>query len=163
MPEASDQRSEASIHSPEAPKRVKGPIRHFTDLIVYRRAFALAMQVFKLSQRWPSEERYALTDQVRRSSRAVGANIAEAWAKRRYPAHWVSKLTDADGEGHETEHWIGCAFKHGYITREEFDSLRSELHEVGKMLGAMMARPTAFGVRSLAPDPGSGPLSSDLL
>lgn len=87
-----------------------GPIRHFTDLIVYRRAFALAIRVFDLSRTWPAEERYALTDQIRRSSRSIGANIAEAWAKRRYAAHWISKLSDADGEAHETEHWLGCAY-----------------------------------------------------
>lgn len=133
---------------PEVSRQSKGPIRHFTDLLVYRRAFALAMRIFELSRQWPAEERYALTDQVRRSARSVGANIAEAWAKRRYSAHFVSKLSDADAEAHETEHWLGCALKHGYLMREEFDLLRAELKEVGKMLGGMMSKPESFTSRS---------------
>ena len=122
----------------------KGPIRHFSDLLVYRRAFALAVRIFEISKDWPVEEKYALTDQLRRSSRSIGANIAEAWAKRRYPAHFVSKLSDADAEAHETEHWLACALKHGYIERERFDAERAELAEIGKMLGAMMNKPEKF-------------------
>ncbi len=79
-------------------------IQHFTELAVYQRSTELAERVFILSRTWPAEERYALTDQIRRAARSVGANLAEAWAKRRYEAHFVSKLTDADGENHEVEH-----------------------------------------------------------
>ena len=147
MPEARGQKSEASVSKPSKPP---GPIRHFSDLIVYRRAFAIAMRVFSLSKGWPLEERYSLTDQVRRSSRSIGANIAEAWAKRRYPAHLISKLTDADGEAHETEHWLGCALRHGYLAQKDFDALRDDLREVGKMLGSMLTHPERFGIRPLS-------------
>jgi four helix bundle protein len=82
----------------------EGMVTHFTELVVYQRSFALAGQIFVLSKRWPPEERYSLTDQIRRASQSVGANVAESWGKRRYEAHFVSKLTDADGENHEVEH-----------------------------------------------------------
>ena len=89
-----------------------------------------------MSRTWPPEERYALTDQVRRSSRSVGANIAEAWGKRRYEASFVAKLVDADGEAHETEHWLINAEAHGYITNEQLSGLRSRLAEVGRTRAA---------------------------
>jgi four helix bundle protein len=127
---------------------MSGPINHFSDLIVYQKAFALSMRIFELSKNWPTEERYALTDQVRRSSRSVGANIAEAWAKRRYGAHFVSKLSDSDAELHETEHWLMCALKHGYLTRDNFTSLSAELTEVGKMLGSMIRKPDSFLIKA---------------
>lgn len=119
-------------------------INHFSDLLVYRKAFTLGLQVFACTKDWPREEKYALTDQVRRSSRAVGAAIAEAWGKRRYEAHFVAKFTDADAELHETEHWLGCALKHDYLSRERFDQLRIEISEVGRMIGSIMANPTPF-------------------
>jgi four helix bundle protein len=127
---------------------MSGPINHFSDLIVYQKAFGLSMRVFELSRNWPVEERYALTDQVRRSSRSVGANIAEAWAKRRYGAHFVSKLSDSDAELHETEHWLMCALKHGYLARDDFASLSAELTEVGKMLGSMIRKPDSFLIKT---------------
>lgn len=120
------------------------PIRHFTDLIVWQKAHAVAQEVYRLSKTWPSEEKYALTDQIRRSSRSVGANIAEGWGKRRYEAAFVAKLVDADGEAHETEHWLINAEGHGYITAEQSIDLRSRLTEVGRMLGAMMKNPAPF-------------------
>jgi four helix bundle protein len=132
----------------EARGQLKGPIHHFSDLVAYRRAFGIGVRIFDLSRTWPVEEKYALTDQVRRSSRAVGANIAEAWAKRRYPAHFVSKLSDADAELHETEHWLGCALKHGYLLQEQFNALRCELMEIGRMPGGMMVKPESFAPRS---------------
>jgi four helix bundle protein len=89
-----------------------------------------------------------LTDQVRRSSRSVGANIAEAWGKRRYEAHFVSKLSDADAELHETEHWLRFAQAHGYITPAELKEMTSLLDEVGRMLGSMMSRPAPFVLAS---------------
>ncbi len=81
---------------------------------------------------------YSLTDQIRRSSRSVGANIAEAWAKRRYPAHFTSKLTDADGELQETQHWLSRAHDYGYLDGKEFDVLRDQSNQVGRQLGAML-------------------------
>ena len=124
--------------------RKSGPIRHFTDLIVWQKAHAVAQGVFRLSKSWPSEERYALTDQVRRSSRSVGANIAEAWGKRRYEASFGAKLVDADGEAHETEHWLINAEAHGYISDSQLADLRSQLGEVGRMLGSMLNKPASF-------------------
>ncbi len=76
------------------------------DLKVYQQAYALAMEIFSISKQWPSEERFSLTDQIRRSSRSVCTNLREAWAKRRYEAHFVSKLTDCDGENSETDTWL---------------------------------------------------------
>jgi four helix bundle protein len=119
-------------------------IRHFTDLIAYQKAFELGRQVFRLSKDWPSEERYALTDQVRRSSRSVGANIAEAWGKRRYEAHFLSKLTDADAELLETEHWLRCALDHGYVSSAQFEELHALMREIGRILGSIMQNPTPF-------------------
>src|SRR5450759_1480766 len=89
-----------------------GKIESFRDLQSYQKACALDYAVFLETRHWPAEEKFALVDQVRRSSRSIGANLAEAWAKRRYPAHFVSKLTDADGELQETRHWLGRALKY---------------------------------------------------
>ncbi len=119
-------------------------IRHFTDLLVYQKAFELGRSVFRASKTWPPDERYALTDQARRAARSVGANIAEAWGKRRYEAHFVSKLSDADTELLETEHWLLCAKDHGYITAEQFDQLHSLMREIGKILGSIMQNPAPF-------------------
>lgn len=90
---------------------------------MYRTAFDAAMQIFEVSKKWPAEERYSLTDQIRRSSRSVCEQVAEAWRKRRYPAHFRSKLTDADSEAAETQSWLEFAFRCGYITQEQFSSL----------------------------------------
>jgi len=84
-------------------------VTHHKELRVYQQAFDAAMRVYRLSRRWPPEERYSLTSQVCRSSRSVCGNIAEAWRKRRYPNHFVSKFSDADGEGAETQNWLGFA------------------------------------------------------
>lgn len=89
-------------------KNRKNILRHF-DLDVYKKAFAAATRIFELSKSFPTEERYSLTDQIRRSSRSVCANLAAAWRKRRYPAHWVSKLSDSEAEAAETQTWIQFA------------------------------------------------------
>jgi len=94
-------------------------IESFRDLKVYKLAFELQQQVFDLTRRFPQEERYALSDQIRRSSRSVGANISEAWQKRRYAAHFVSRLSDADGEQAETQHWLASSIACGYISVEQ--------------------------------------------
>ena len=114
------------------------------ELTVYKKAYALAMRVFELSKRFPAEERYALTGQVRRSSRSVCNNLREAWAKRRYPAHFVSKLTDCDGENNETDTSIDFARDCGYITDEEHRVLTAQSTKVGKMLGSMINNPDPF-------------------
>jgi four helix bundle protein len=119
-------------------------ITHFTELRVYQRSFALAGSIFLISKRWPSEERFALTDQVRRAARSVGANISEAWGKRRYEAHFVSKLSDADAENHETEHWLLSARRDGYLAETELSEMLEAKKDVGRMLGAMMQNPGPF-------------------
>jgi four helix bundle protein len=95
-----------------------GSIRHFRELEVYQLVMAAAMKLFELSKRFPLEEKYSLTDQVRRSSRSVCANIGEAWRKRRYPNAFVSKLSDAEAEAAETQVWIEFAVKCGYLDPE---------------------------------------------
>jgi four helix bundle protein len=96
------------------------PVRHFRDLDVYQNALTVGLRVYKISKKFPAEERYALTDQIRRSSRSVCANIAEAWRKRRYEAAFVSKLSDAETEAAETQVHAEFAFKHDYLSRGEF-------------------------------------------
>lgn len=90
-------------------------IQSFEELEVYQFAFELQQEIFELSRRFPKYESYSLTDQIRRSSRSIDANIAEAWRKRVYPAHFASKLTDADGENAETQHWLRTASACQYI------------------------------------------------
>lgn len=119
-------------------------IRSAKDLIVYQKAYRLAMEVFVVSKSFPKEERYSLTDQIRRSSRSVGANLREAWAKRRYVAHFLSKLTDADGENAETDTWIDFAPYCDYLNEETHRKLSEQCVEVGKMLGAMLNNPQPF-------------------
>jgi four helix bundle protein len=119
-------------------------IRSFRELRVYQEAFDLQQEVFQLSKRWPSEEKYALTDQVRRSSRSVGANIAESWAKHAYPAHFSSKLTDADGELQETAHWLATAFACEYLNESQHSALQNQLSEIGGGLGKMISMPEKF-------------------
>jgi four helix bundle protein len=114
------------------------------DLDVYKKAYALSMEIFHLSKFWPAEEKYSLTDQVRRSSRSVCSNLREAWAKRRYEAHFVSKLSDCDGENSETDTWLDYARDCGYITKEKHIELTREVIEVGKMLGSMLNNPVPF-------------------
>ena len=118
--------------------------RSFRDLIVYQKARAVAKRVFEISKRFPREEMYSLTDQARRSSRSVGAQISEAWAKRRYEKHFVSKLTDADGEQQETQHWTDTAVDCGYLTTAEAGSLNRELAEIGRMLNSMIEKAASF-------------------
>jgi four helix bundle protein len=116
-------------------------ISSFKDLRVYKLAFELQQEIFAVSKRFPVEERYSLTDQIRRSSRSIGANISEAWQKRPYIAHFVSKLTDADGEQAETQHWLETAAACKYILEPEEKTMSERCSRIGRMLGAMMADP----------------------
>lgn len=118
--------------------------KSFRELIVYRKSRLVAKQIFKITKSFPKEERYSLSDQVRRSSRSIGAQIAEAWAKRRYEKHFVSKLTDADGEQQETQHWIDTAEDCNYLNPEQADKLNSELSEIGRMLNGMVEKSNLF-------------------
>src|SRR5213083_2551175 len=114
------------------------------DLTVYVKAYELAMRIFELSKKFPPEERFALTGQIRRSSRSVCLNLREAWAKRRYEAHFVSKLTDCDGENSETDSALDFAKDCAYITDQEHAELTSLSREIGKMLGSMIRAPHTF-------------------
>lgn len=118
----------------------------FQDLLAYKKSFALAMKIFKITKVFPKEETYSLTDQIRRSSRSVPVTIAEAYRKRIYPKHFHSKLTDSDGENSETQVWLEFAVSCEYITRETYEILLSESIEVGKLLNYMILHPEKFGV-----------------
>ena len=114
------------------------------ELTVYEKAYQLAMMIYVASKEFPPEERYALTSQIRRSSRSVCLNLREAWAKRRYEAHFISKLTDCDGESSETDSSLDFAKDCGYITDEQHREMTALCAEVGKMLGSMLNNPTPF-------------------
>lgn len=116
----------------------------FRDLVVYRKARELSLALFEITEKFPKKEDYSLTDQIRRSSRSVGAQIAEAWAKRQYEKHFLSKLTDADGEQQETQHWIETAHDCQYISQEEATQLLEKCTEIGRLLGGMMAKAEQF-------------------
>ncbi len=116
----------------------------FKDLIAYKKSFELAMDIFVLSKKFPQEEKYSLTDQIRRSSRSVSACIAESYRKRRYEAHFISKLTDADMENSETEVWLDFALRCGYISDLENQNLILRVNEVGKLINYMIANPEKF-------------------
>ena len=111
---------------------------------MYQKAREISRAVFKLSKAFPKEETYSLTDQMRRASRSVGAQIAEAWGKRRYEKHFVSKLTDADAEQMETQHWVSEAFDCGYLPAADAAQLNSGLEEIGRMLNSMMDKSDSF-------------------
>jgi four helix bundle protein len=117
------------------------------DLNVYKKAYSLSMTIFRESKNWPTEERYSLTDQIRRSSRSVCANLRETWAKRRYEAHFVSKLTDSDGENSETDTWLDYAHDCGYIDVKRYEELTNACATVGAMLGKMLNDPKPFLVK----------------
>lgn len=119
-------------------------IHGYRDLKIYQVSFTLQQEIFRHSKKWPPEEKYSLKDQIRRSSRSIGANIAEAWAKRRYTMHFISKLTDADGELQETRHWIETARACDYLAQDEMRPLLMQIEEIGGMLGAMMAKADTF-------------------
>ena len=113
-------------------------------MLVYQKSRTLALEIFQFTVRFPKEEMCALTDQIRRSSRSIGAQIAEAWAKRRYEKHFISKLTDADGEQQETQHWIGVVYDCEYWDRTTATDLREKCQEIGRLLGGMLEKSDQF-------------------
>jgi four helix bundle protein len=119
-------------------------VKSFRELLVYKLSRKVSKEVFMLTRDFPKEERYSLTDQVRRSTRAVGAQIAEAWGKRRYEQHFISKLTDADSEQLETQHWIDVAEESEYITNFQKEQLISDCEQIGKMLQSMINKSGMF-------------------
>ena len=116
----------------------------FRDLIVYQKSYKLAMEIFEITKTYPKEEKYSLVDQVRRSSRSVPTNIAEAWVKRKYPKSFVSKLLDSLAEESETEVWIDMSLDCKYIDDQLHNNLLGRLQEVAKMLNSMINTPDKF-------------------
>ena len=116
----------------------------FKGLIVYKKAYKLAMKIFEISKSFPKEERYSLTDQIRRSSRSVCANIGESYRKRQYKAHFVAKLSDADMENSETQVWMDFSLSCGYISEEIHKEMTNESEEIGKLLYHMIEHPDKF-------------------
>ena len=115
-------------------------LRH-QDLLVYKKAMEATMKIFELSKSFPKEETYSLTDQIRRSSRSVPANIAEAWRKRRYKAAFIAKLNDAEGEAAETQTWLEVSARCGYVSREAAKELYLEYDEIISMVVSMENNP----------------------
>ncbi len=118
--------------------------KSFRDLVVYQKAFKVARDIFDISKRFPKEETYSLTDQIRRASRSIGAQIAEACGKRRYEKHFISKLTDADAEHLETQHWIGIAISCKYMEKDQAAEIIRDLKEIGRMLNSMIKKANQF-------------------
>ena len=118
--------------------------RDFKETTVYRKAFEVSMEIYFVSKLFPKEERYSLTDQIRRASRSVCANLAEAYRKRQYPAHFLSKISDCDAENSETGVWIDFALKCEYITKENYIQLVSKNEEVGRLLNHMLINPEKY-------------------
>ena len=131
----------------ENSRRQKTNIRHFRDLEVYQLAMDSAMRIFELSKQFPAEEKYSLTDQIRRSSRSVCTNIAEAWRKRRYPNAFVSKLSDSDAEAAETQVWLEFAFKCGYLNQTVVKELDRAYDQIMGKLVNMLTRPEQWTIR----------------
>ncbi len=117
----------------------------FRDLIVYKKAFALAIEIFEMVKAFPKEEKYSLIDQIVRSSRSVCANIAEGYRKRRYAAHFVAKITDSDMENTETQTRLDFSLACGYIKKEKYNDLLNKREEVGKLLQDMIMKPYKYG------------------
>jgi four helix bundle protein len=114
-------------------------------LILYKKSFSLAMEIFALSRHFPKEETYSLTDQIRRSSRSANICTIEAYRKRRYPNHFVSKLTDVDMENSETQGWLEFAKECNYISKEIYDKLFALSDEIGRLVQYMIDNPGKFG------------------
>lgn len=117
----------------------------YKDLLAYKKSFSLAMQIFEVSKGFPKEEKYSLTDQIRRSSRGLTATVTEAYRKRIYPKNFLSKLTDAEAENTETQVWLDFAIACGYLEEVKYTELTSINNEVGKLIYFMMRNPDKFG------------------
>lgn len=120
----------------------------FRDLIVYKKAFELAMDIFVISKKFPADEKFSLTSQIRRSSRSVCANLAEGYRKRQYPAHFVAKASDADMENTETSVWLDFSLVCGYIDSETFAPLKNTTIEIGRLLYDMIENPEKYSIKN---------------
>ena len=121
-----------------------GLVTDFEQLEVYREARTAATRVFEVTKGFPQEECYSLVDQIRQASRSIGAQIAEAWGKRRYPRYFVSKLSDADAEQLQTRHWLDVAVDCKYLSAEEARELSEQLDRIGRKLNIMMKKAEHF-------------------
>jgi four helix bundle protein len=128
-------------------ERAREPIRHFRDLKVYQNALAAGLRIYELGKKFPSEEKYSLTDQIRLASRSVCANIAEGWRKRRYEAAFVSKLSDAEGEAAETQVHLEFGFHHRYVSRDQFLSIDDAYEEICAQVVRMIDEPEKWLIR----------------
>lgn len=120
----------------------------FRDLIVYKKAFDLAMSIYEISKKFPSDEKFSLTSQIRRSSRSVCSNLAEGYRKRQYPAHFTAKVSDADMENTETSVWLDFALACKYIDYETFAPLKNTTIEIGRLLYDMIENPEKYSVKN---------------
>lgn len=120
----------------------------FKELLAYKKAFQLAMNIFEITRGFPVEEKYSLTDQIRRSSRSICTNIAESYRKRNYPNHFISKLSDADMENSETQVWLDFALSCKYLEESVHSNFSSEISEIGRILNFMILNPKKFGSNS---------------
>ena len=120
----------------------------FRELLVYKKAFNLALEIFKISKSFPKEEMYSLTDQIRKSSRSVCASIGESYRKRTYPKHFISKLTDSDSENSETIVWLDFTLAFDYVNKETYVTLINQAEEIGKLLNYMIENPDKYLVKS---------------
>ena len=126
------------------PKSKLMSVKNFKQTKVYQKAFCLAMEIFELTRQFPVEEKYSLTDQVRRSSRSVCACLAEAYRKKQYLPHFVSKISDADMENSETGVWLDFCLSCSYISKDRHDALVRQSEEVGRLLGHMIQHPELY-------------------
>jgi len=117
----------------------------FQELLAYKKSFALAMKIFNITKSFPKEETYSLTDQIRRSSRSVSSNIAEAYRKRIYPKNFISKLTDSDAENSETQTWLEFSLECNYIDQDTYNDLIKSSEEIGRLINYMINNPSKFG------------------
>lgn len=118
--------------------------RGFKDLVVYKKAFTLAMEIFEITKTSPKEETYSLTDQIRRSSRSVCSNIGEGYRKRMYEVYFVSKITDADMENSETQVWLDFSLAYNYLMNDTYNNFLLKSEEVGKLLNDMIREPEKY-------------------
>jgi len=125
----------------------KGFVKDYRDLLAYRNSFQLSKEIFETTKLFPKEEAYSLTDQFRRAIRSVGANIAEAWGERRYEEDFISKLTDADAERLETQHWLRTSYACEYVASRHAEKMNERLLEIGRLLNGMIERSSAFVIR----------------
>ena len=119
-------------------------VQSYRRLTSYKYAIDLADQIFQVTLDFPKEERYSLTDQIRRSSRSIGAQIAESWGKRRYVKHFISKVTDAYSETYETDHWLFIAYRCEYLNEEDFYRLSTLCHQLSQLIGGMISKADKF-------------------